>query len=123
MVNLIEYENLDTSKSKLTAFMVKNKPYLSQDLDLQTLANLIGWNRSNLSMIINKGFDKNFYDFVNHHRLNAVVEKLNNGAHKEFSLDYIVSQCGFKSYVSFYRIFKRVKNTSPKEYLKHLKNQ
>ncbi len=121
--SVIEHENLNTSKSELTAFMMKHQPYLSQDLDLQTLANLIGWNRSNLSMVINKGFHKNFYDFINEYRLEAVVEKLNNGAHKEYSLDYIVSECGFKSYVSFYRIFKRIKKTSPKEYLKHLKNQ
>lgn len=119
--NVIEYENLDTFKSELTAFMMKHQPYFSQDLDLQTLANLIGWNRSNLSMVINKGFDKNFYDFVNEYRLEAVVEKLNNGAHHEYSLDYIVGECGFKSYVSFYRIFKRVKKKSPKDYLKHLK--
>ncbi len=122
-VSIIQYENLDNSKSELTVFMMKYKPYLSQDLDLPTLANLIGWNRSNLSMVINKGFNKNFYDFVNEYRLNAVVEKLNNGAYKQYSLDYIVSECGFKSYVSFYRIFKRVKKKSPKEYLKHLKNQ
>lgn len=122
-VSVIEYNNLDASKSELTAFMMEHKPYISQDLNLQALANLICWNRSRLSMVINKGFDKNFYDFVNEYRLNAVLEKLNTGTYKDYSLDYIVTECGFKSYVSFYRIFKRVKNKSPKEYLKHLKNQ
>lgn len=119
----IDNENLNASKSELAAFMMKCKPYLSQDLNLQTLANLISWNRSKLSMVINKGFDKNFYDYVNEYRLEAVIEKMNNGVYKEYSLDYIVSECGFKSYVSFYRIFKRIKKKSPKEYLKHLKNQ
>ncbi len=119
---LIDYENLNTSRAELTVFMVEHKPYLSQDLDLQTLANLVNWNRSKLSMVINKGFDKNFYDFINEYRLNAVVEKLNNGAYKAYSLDYIVSECGFKSYVSFYRVFKRIKKKSPKEYLKQLKS-
>ncbi|QTD38085.1 helix-turn-helix transcriptional regulator [Polaribacter batillariae] len=121
--SVVEHENLDTIKSELTGFMMKCKPYLRQDLNLQTLANLVSWNRSKLSMVINKGFGKNFYDYVNEYRLEAVVEKLNSGKHKDYSLDYIVSECGFKSYVSFYRIFKRVKKKSPKDYLRHLKSQ
>lgn len=120
--NPLEHESLETFKTELTAFMIKHKPYLSKDLNLQTLASLINWNRSNLSMIINKGFGKNFYDYVNEYRLEAVIEKLNNGTYKDYSLDYIVSECGFKSYVSFYRVFKRVMKKSPKDYLKHLKN-
>ncbi|MEP3210040.1 MAG: AraC family transcriptional regulator [Maribacter sp.] len=116
-----EYQDLEVYQSELTLFMIENKPYLSQDLNLQRLADLVHWNKSKLSMVINKGFDKNFYDFINRYRLEAVVEKLENGAHIDYSLDFIVSECGFKSYVSFYRVFKRAKNKSPKEYLKELK--
>ncbi|GAB5399541.1 MAG: hypothetical protein Aureis2KO_11260 [Aureisphaera sp.] len=116
----IEYHDIETSKTELTVFMTDHKPYLSQNLNLQALANLIGWNRTKLSMVINKGFEKNFYDYINEHRLDAVIEKFNKGAYKDYSLDYIVSECGFKSYVSFYRIFKRVKKKSPKEYLKKM---
>ncbi|WP_207763844.1 helix-turn-helix domain-containing protein [Flagellimonas pacifica] len=117
----INLEKLEVLKSELTTFMVNNQPYLNQYLNLQTLANLISWNRSNLSMVINKGFGKNFYDYINEYRLEVVMEKLKDGAHKEYSLDYIVCESGFKNYVSFYRIFKRIEKKSPQEYLNQLK--
>ncbi len=118
----IEQQNVEVAKAELVAFMTKYKPYLNQDLNLPTLANLMHWNRTQLSMVINKGFEKNFYDYINEYRLEAVIEQLNNGAYKNYSLDYIVSECGFKNYTSFYRIFKRVQKKSPKEYLRNLKN-
>ncbi|WP_142786145.1 helix-turn-helix domain-containing protein [Changchengzhania lutea] len=117
----IKVQGLEVFKSDLTTFMVENKPFSSQELNLQTLANSIGWSRSKLSMIINKGFGKNFYDLINEYRLELVLERLHNGDHDDFSLDYIVSECGFKNYISFYRYFKQMKKTSPKEYIKHLK--
>lgn len=113
--------NLEALKCELTDYMTNKRPYLNQNLNLQGFANSIGWSRSHLSMVINRGFEKNFYDFINEYRLNLVIEKLNNGDHKEYSLDYIVNESGFKNYVSFYRIFKRKKQESPKNYLKQLK--
>ncbi len=119
--NEVETSQLVLLTSELGQFMTENKPYLNPGLKLQMLADEIGWSRSQLSMVINKGFHKNFYDFVNEHRLKTVLEKVHQGLHEEYSLDYIVGACGFKNYVSFYRIFKRLQKTSPNEYLKQLK--
>jgi len=117
----IQIVNLEELKSELTDLMKSKKPYLNQHLNLQGLANLVCWSRSNLSMVINKGFEKKFYDFINEYRLNLVIEKLHNGEYKNYSLDYIVSESGFKNYISFYRIFKRYKQESPNSYIKQLK--
>lgn len=114
-------KDLQPMLAQLTNYMVENKPYINQDLNLQALADQVGWSRSHLSMVINKGFGQNFYDYINVYRLELVLQKLNDGAYREFSLDYIVSQSGFKNYTSFYRIFKRTKKTSPNNYLKQLK--
>lgn len=121
--NEIENDQLEVLKSELALFMKENRPYLDSGLQLQVLADKIGWNRSQLSMVINTGFGKNFYDFVNEQRLQAVLQKVGQGLHEEYSLDYIVGVCGFRSYVSFYRSFKRLHNTSPNEYLKRMKKR
>lgn len=117
------YKDIDLSKrtSELSNYIDNNKPYVNRDLTLQILANQIGWSRSKLSLVINKGFNKNFYDYINEHRLDLVIDKLKQKEYENYSLDYIVSESGFKSYVSFYRVFKRVKNISPKDYIKELK--
>jgi len=120
--NDIDAEELEGFKAELTSFMLENQPYLNQSLTLQALANKLSWNRTKLSMVINKGFGKNFYDYINEYRLESVLEKLGKGVFKEYSLDYIVGQSGFKNYTSFYRIFKKVKKKSPKDYLSQLNN-
>lgn len=117
----ITINNLEKPKQELIDFMVLNKPYLNQNLNLQNLANSINWSRSNLSMVINKGFKKNFYDFINNYRLELVIEKISKGEYEDYSLDYLASESGFKNYVSFYRIFKKVKKESPNSYIKRLK--
>lgn len=115
-----QLEELEALKVELSEFMTAKAPYLNQELQLQLLADSMGWSRSQLSQVINSGFGKNFYDFVNEYRLKAVLGKLDQGLHKEYSLDYIVGTCGFRNYVSFYRMFKRFKRISPQEYLKQL---
>ncbi|WP_299668153.1 AraC family transcriptional regulator [uncultured Polaribacter sp.] len=115
--------DIDSYKSNLLDFMNKYEPYLNKELKLQDLASFIGWSRSTLSYVINKGFDKNFYDFVNEYRLNFATQEINNAAYKKYSLDYIAAESGFKNYVSFYRIFRRYKGTSPKTFIKEIENK
>lgn len=114
--------DLESIQSKLLNYMATHKPYLDQDLNLPTLADLVACSRSSLSLVINKNCNKNFYDFVNEYRLNHVLEELETGAHEEYTLDYIVSGAGFKNYVSFYRFFKKTLKKSPKAYIKALKS-
>lgn len=116
--------DIDLSKevSELGDYVIKNKSFTNRDLTLQILADEIGWSRSKLSIVINKGFHKNFYDFINHLRVELVIDRLKHKEYENYSLDYIVSESGFKNYVSFYRVFKRIKKQSPKEYIKKLKD-
>jgi len=114
-------ENLKGLKETLLDYMNTAHPHLNKDLTLQFLADQMGWSRSQLSGVINKGFSKNFYDFINQYRIEQIKTKLNAGEHQKYSLEHIVTQCGFKSYVSFYRVFKRFTHTSPKDYTQTLK--
>ncbi len=106
----------------LSQKMEVDKLFLDPDLSLSVLAKKIGWSRTELSVIINKGFQKNFYDFINTMRVEEVIRKWNNKEHHNYSLDYIVKQAGFKSYTSFYRVFKKIKGLSPTQFLKSLNN-
>jgi len=115
-----EVESSVDKSHELISYMNQHKPYINQDLNLPELANSLGWNRSFLSGLINSGLDKNFYDFINEFRLNHAIERMKQGEYKQYTLEHIATNSGFKSYISFYRIFKRYHKQSPSEYIKEL---
>lgn len=110
----------DTSEldiEKVTNFMKTEKPYLNPDLNLSDLADELEMNRAQLSQIINSGFQKNFNDFINEYRVNTFKEKINSGEYKQLSLLGLAFDSGFNSKATFNRVFKKLTQTSPSEYL------
>ena len=113
-------EQIKAQRDQLAHFMLTEKPYLNAELTLLDLARLLHMNRAQLSEVINLGFNKNFNDFINYYRVEAVKEMLTEGKHKEFSILGIAYECGFNSKATFNRSFKRMTNVSPTEYLKSI---
>jgi len=104
----------------LSTYMQTEKPYLDPDLNLIELAKSIKMTRAQLSEVINTEFNKNFNDYINEQRVDAVKEMLKAGKHKELSLLGIAYDCGFNSKATFNRVFKKWTGFSPSQYLKQL---
>lgn len=104
--------------SKVEHLMQNDKAYLNADLNLSELANMAKMTRGQLSETINTGFNKNFNDFVNGYRVEAFKKMLEEDKHKQLSLLGIAQECGFNSKATFNRVFKKLTNHSPTEYLK-----
>jgi AraC-like DNA-binding protein len=102
---------------RLATYMKEEKPYLNPELNLSDLAEELEMTRAQLSQVINSGFQKNFNDFVNGFRVLEFKEHLNNGRHKQLSLLGIAYDCGFNSKATFNRVFKKLTQTSPTEFL------
>lgn len=98
--------------------MEVNKVYLNSELNLSDLAKMTHMSRGQLSEIINTTFEKNFNDFVNGYRVEAFKGMLKDNKHKQLSLLGIAQECGFNSKATFNRVFKKLTNHSPTEYLK-----
>ncbi|WGD34227.1 helix-turn-helix domain-containing protein [Olleya sp. YS] len=98
-------------------FMETEKPYLNPDLNLSDLAKQVDLTRAQLSEIINSAFNKNFNDFVNNYRVEAFKDMLKAGKQKQLSLLGIAQECGFNSKATFNRVFKKLTNHSPTQYL------
>lgn len=103
---------------RVEVYMKEEKPYLNPELNLSELAEVLEMTRVQLSQVINSGFQKNFNDFVNGFRVLEFKEYLNQGKHKQLSLLGIAYDCGFNSKATFNRVFKKLTQTSPTEFLK-----
>ncbi|EDP70161.1 Quinolinate synthetase A [Flavobacteriales bacterium ALC-1] len=109
---------LDSDIEIVKNLMEVEKAYLNPELNLSDLAKMAKMSRGQLSEIVNTGFNKNFNDFVNTYRVEAFKVMLKEKKHKQLSLLGIAHDCGFNSKATFNRVFKKLTNHSPTEYLK-----
>ncbi len=103
---------------RLTISMENEKPYLNENLTLKELANKLETTPNNLSQIINEKFNKNFYEFINGHRINEVKSLLSDPEYSHYSMLGIAFECGFNSKSTFNSVFKQLTGKTPSEFKK-----
>ncbi|MEL6812096.1 MAG: AraC family transcriptional regulator [Bacteroidota bacterium] len=104
----------------LTSYFERERPYLDPDLNLIALSERLQMSRAEVSGVINEGFGKNFNDYVNSYRVEAVKKMLSEGKQDQLSLLGIALECGFNSKATFNRVFKKITQQSPTQYLNSL---
>ena len=97
----------------LDGFMVEKKPYLDNELRIADLAEQVNIPAHHLSQVINQHAGRNFFDFVNHYRVEEAMKLLGDG---QLSMTAIAFESGFNSQSAFYRHFKKVTGLTPKQY-------
>ncbi|WP_431167722.1 helix-turn-helix domain-containing protein [Tenacibaculum halocynthiae] len=115
-------EEIIKKASWLKEQMLINLFYLNSELTLKSLAENLNMHPNILSKVINEGLGKNFSDFVNEYRVNAIIEKMQNKSYDHITLLGLSFECGFNSKTTFNRVFKNIKGVTPLQYKKSLKN-
>ena len=110
-------EDMEDMKVLVLDFLTEKEPFTNQDLTLETLAAEIQLPISRLSVIINKGLNKNFYDLINERRVDKSKKLLREMAQAN-TIEYIAYESGFNSRASFYRAFKKHTGLTPTQFLK-----
>lgn len=113
---LLNDNELKAWKDKLQRLMTKSKPHLDPQITLSDMSKALGVSANVLSFVINVGFEKNFNDFINEHRVAEVKTKLSNGSAENMTLLGIAFACGFNSKATFNRAFRKFTGLTPKEY-------
>lgn len=108
-------------KQRLETIMQEEKPWLEPELGLAELAQRLQTNASLLSAVVNGAFGKNFNDFVNEYRVEAVKQMLRDPAAAHYSLLGIGLECGFNSKSTFNRVFKKLTGIAPGDYARGTK--
>lgn len=113
-------EEITFWKDKIESIIIHQKLYQDPELSLTEVAKKLQTNASIISKAINQGFQMNFNDYINHHRVESVKKAFTNGEHKTTTLLGIAYDCGFNSKATFNRAFKKNTGLSPKEYIAKL---
>ena len=113
-------ESNDKDLKCILDYLEKEKAYLKNDLSLQDLAEATGLPKHRISFLINTELEKNFYELLNEYRTNEAIRLFNDGKHLNFTLTYIAEMAGFNSRATFNRIFKKITNQTPSEYIQTL---
>ena len=111
-------ETINEYAKNLEDVMKQKKPFLDENLTLNTLAKHCGLGQTQLSQIINQYFQVNFYDFVNQYLVEEAKQKLISSDYDHLSVLGIAFDCGFKSKSSFNRYFKKYTGSSPSDFKK-----
>jgi AraC-like DNA-binding protein len=114
--NLLTEEDLQTWKRKVIALFDKEKPYLDPELTLSDLAIRLKTNTSILSQVINKGFEKNFNDFINEYRVQEYQAKVKTPQYKHLTILAVALDCGFNSKATFNRAYKKLTGQNPSDF-------
>ncbi|WP_066073825.1 AraC family transcriptional regulator [Neobacillus soli] len=89
------------------------------DLSLDTISDYFHLNKYYFSHYFKKNMNLPFYRYVSLKRLSFAVTMIKQN---QISIEEIALKCGFPDYSSFYRLFKKEYNLSPKNLQKEYKN-
>lgn len=107
---------------RIDELMRTKKPYLLADITLDMLADNLAMPAKDLSMIINRHFDNNFYEFVNNYRIEEAKKILCDPKQKSKTITDIYLEVGFNSKSVFNTFFKKIVGATPSEYRQNTLN-
>jgi AraC-like DNA-binding protein len=101
---------------KIDAAMRTQKLYLSPDLTLELLAETLAIPAKDLSLVLHRHFESNFYEFINSYRIEEAKKILADAGSKSKKIATIYLEVGFNSKSVFNTFFKKNVGKTPSEY-------
>ncbi len=102
-------------KNKIIQYFENAKPYLQSELSMDILSTELDVPKHQLTEVLNTEIGRNFFQFVNNYRVEAVKAMLADKKNK-YSIEAIGYECGFSSKSSFFTVFKNLTGQTPLEY-------
>jgi AraC-like DNA-binding protein len=102
--------------SKLDEQIHSNKVYLNPNITLPELASLIAMSTHHLSQILNEYHKMNFFEFINHYRVENAKTQLIKPGKKHIKISEIAYISGFTTLSSFNAAFRKSEKMTPSHY-------
>lgn len=106
-------------KEKIIIYFEKENAYLNPDLNMNMVSKALKIPKYQITEVLNTEIGKNFFQFANMYRIEAVKKMLSNSNNK-YSIEAIGYECGFSSKSSFFTVFKNMTGKTPVSYRQSL---
>ncbi len=118
----VNYEKLLTPTEnefikRLLNHMGEHKPFLEPEISIKILSDQLKVSPEYLSEIINTNLNKNYFDFINHYRIEEFKSQSKNDKNKHLNIIGLAFNCGFNSKATFNRVFKKATGLTPSDYI------
>ncbi|MEP3571464.1 MAG: helix-turn-helix domain-containing protein, partial [Flavobacteriaceae bacterium] len=101
---------------KLEVLCKDHKIYRDSTLNREKVAKQLGISAGYLSQLVNTVAEKNFTNYINHYRIEAIKEMILDSEFENYSLLAIGLESGFTSKTTFYKAFKKATGMTPNAY-------
>lgn len=108
---------------KVINYIEENEPFLRNNFSLQELSQEIQSNNVLTSKAINRVLKTSYSDLINDYRVKHFVKLARQEQFKNLTLWAIAQDAGFANKVTFYKAFKKMTGTTPKNYLTNFVNE
>lgn len=110
-------------RNVLVELMEVEQLYVNKRLTKAELATRLKMTETQLSTFIKESFGQSFSEFVNTYRVNAVKDRIQDPAYKNYTYMGIAEECGFNSKTSFFRVFKEHTGETPSAYVQRVQSE
>ncbi len=114
-------EEIQKLQKRLHYFIVEEQVFLQSNLTLKMLAEKLNTSSNNLSWLLNQVYQTTFYDYINGHRIQEFIRKIENQEHQQHTILAIAIDVGFNSKTTFNKVFKNSMGVTPSDYIKKSK--
>jgi AraC-like DNA-binding protein len=111
-------DDLSTYAHRLDHLMATERPYLEPALTIDQLAARLAMPGHVLSQVINSAYKQNFFNYVNHYRVEAAKAQLGDPGCNQKTMLQILHEVGFNSKTTFNDAFKRHTSMTPSAFRK-----
>ena len=105
---------------QLLKLLEEQQPWLSPELKVADLANLLSIPSYQLSQLLNEGMQTSFSDLINHYRIQEIKMRLVHPDFNHYSILAIALDCGFTNKSTFNRVFKKLTGQTPTGFVKEI---
>lgn len=113
----IQDEKMRDLFDRLQQLMQERQEYHNPDISRESVARMLQTNRTYLTDVIQRYTGLSFVHYVNSYRIEEAARILSD-PDDNTPIKAIVSDLGFSSLSTFYRLFQTIKGTSPSQYRK-----
>ena len=112
----MDLKETDSSFAKLYNYIMD---HLFEKMTIQSVADGVFLSPRSVTNILRRISNMSFHEFVTSNRLQHAKSMISSNA---FKLNQVASNCGFESYSTFFRAFKKEFGITPTAYLNQTKN-